>query len=89
MSFGDKVSKVRDSAVASIIMGLPLLILPQTFYGLLVAVIISPFIFLFAFTFIGGFTKKDIALLRRYTKKLGPLSGVAEKLITFIEKFAK
>lgn len=91
-----KITKVKlpykefvKIAVASIIMGLPLLLLPQTFLGLVAAVIISPIIFLFAFMFIGGFNKKDVILLRRYTKKLGPLSGASEKLIIFIERFAK
>lgn len=76
-------------SVASTIMGLPLLLLPQTYLGLYVAVIIAPFIFLFAFTFIGGFTKRDIRILRRYTHKLGPLSTIFGKLVTFIERFAK
>ncbi|MGZ7048903.1 MAG: oligosaccharide flippase family protein [Methanobacterium sp.] len=75
--------------IASLIMGLPLLLLPQTYLGLYIAVIISPFIYLFAFAFIGGFTKKDIEIFRRYIHKLGPLSGVVERLITFIERFAK
>lgn len=75
--------------IASIIMGLPLLLLPQTYLGLYVAVIIAPFIFLFAFTFIGGFNKKDIELLRRYSLKLGPLSGLSLRLLRFIERFAK
>lgn len=75
--------------VASLIMGLPLLLLPQTYSGLYVGVIISPFIYIFAFAFIGGFTKKDIEIFRRYSKKLGPLYNVTEKIITFIERFAK
>ncbi len=70
-------------------MGLPLFLIPQTYTGLYVAIIVAPFIYLFAFAFIGGFTKKDIELLRRYSRKLGILSGIAEKLIAFIERFAK
>jgi stage V sporulation protein B len=75
--------------IASIIMGLPLLLLPQTYIGLYAAVIIAPIIFTIVFAIIGGFTKRDVRVLRRYKKKLGPLSGVLEKVVKFIERFAK
>ena len=74
---------------ASAIMGIPLILLPQTYLGLYIGLIISPIIYLFAFTFLGGFMKKDIEIFHRYTKKLGPLSGAAGKLLKFIERFAK
>ena len=75
--------------VASAIMGLPLFLLPQTYLGLYIAVIISPIIFTIAFALIGGFTKRDVRVLRKYKKKLGPLAGATEILVKFIERFAK
>jgi len=75
--------------IASVIMGLPLLLLPQTYIGLLIALIISPIIFTMVFAFIGGFTKRDVRTLRKYAHKLGPLSRVLEILAKFIERFAK
>lgn len=74
---------------ASIIMGLPLFILPKTDLGLFAAIFISPIVYTIVFAFIGGFTKRDVQLLRKYKKKLGPLSGAVEKLVKFIERFAK
>ncbi|MGF7117341.1 oligosaccharide flippase family protein [Methanobacterium oryzae] len=75
--------------VTSIIMGLPLLLLPQNYYGLFAAILISPIIYTIVFAVIGGFTKKDVQLLRKYAHKLGPLSNVLEIIVKFIERFAK
>jgi len=73
----------------SIIMGLSLILLPQTYIGLFVAIIISPIIFTIVFAVIGGFTKRDLRMLQRYGNKFGPLSGVLEIIVKFIERFAK
>lgn len=75
--------------IASAVMGLPLLLLPQTYIGLFAAIIISPVIFTAIFAFIGGFTKRDVRTLRKYAHKLGPLSGGVEIIVKFIERFAK
>lgn len=75
--------------ISSLIMGLPLLVLPQTYYGLLAALIISPIIYTIVFAVIGGFTKRDIGLLRKYGNKLGPLAGAVEIVVKFIERFTK
>ncbi len=73
----------------SIIMGLPLFLLPQNYYGLFAGIIISPIIFVIVFAFIGGFTKRDVKMLQKYGNKFGPLSGVVEIIVKFIERFAK
>ncbi len=70
-------------------MGLPLLLLPQTYLGLFAAIIIAPVIYLIVFAIIGGFTKKDVQILRKYAHKFGPLSKVLEIIVKFIERFAK
>ena len=74
---------------ASAIMAIPILLLPQSDLGLIAAIIIAPIIYTIVFTLIGGFTKRDIRVIRRYKKKLGPLSGAVEKVVTLIEKFVK
>ena len=74
---------------ASAVMSIPILLLPQTYEGLLAAIIISPIVYTIIFTLIGGFTKRDIRVIRRYEKKLGPLSGAVEGVVKFIEKFVK
>ncbi len=74
------------TGVSSIFMSLPLLLLPQTYIGLFVAIIISPIIFIIIFGIIGGFTKRDVRLLQRYGNKMGPFSGVVEIIVKFIER---
>ena len=75
--------------ISSAIMGLPLLLLPQTYLGLFAAIIIAPVIYLIVFAIIGGFAKKDVQILRKYAHKFGPLSKVLEIIVKFIERFAK
>ncbi len=75
--------------ISSTIMGIPLLLLPKTYLGLLISVIISPILFTIIFALIGGFTKRDVRVIRRYRHKMGPLSGVVEGVVKFIERFAK
>ena len=75
--------------VSTVIMGIPLVLMPKTYLGLFAAIIIAPIIYTIVFTLIGGFTKRDIRVIRRYSKKIGPLSGAVEKVVNFIEKFVK
>ena len=75
--------------LASAIMSIPILLIPKTYLGILTAIIISPIVYTIVFAVIGGFTKRDIRLIRRYSKKFGPLSGTVEKIIKFIDKFVK
>ncbi len=75
--------------IASTIMGIMLLLLPKTYLGLLTAVIIAPILFTIVFAIIGGFTKRDVRVIRRYKNKFGPLSGAIEGVVKLIERFAK
>lgn len=76
-------------AITSALMSLPLLLLPKTYYGLFAGIIIAPIIFTVIFALIGGFTKRDVRMLKKYGNKLGPLSKVVEITVKFIERFAK
>jgi stage V sporulation protein B len=75
--------------IASGLMGLSIWIIPKTVYGLILALIIAPIVYLAVFTFIGGFKKKDIWIMKKYMVKLGPLSKVVEKAVKFIERFTE
>jgi stage V sporulation protein B len=75
--------------MASMIMGLPLILIPKTYSGFVIGLIISPFIYLIALTFLRGFEKRDVRMLRRFKAKTGPFTIILDKLIKFIEKFAK
>jgi len=75
--------------IASGLMGLTILIIPKTVYGLILALIIAPTVYLTAFTLIRGFKKEDIMIMKKYMIKSGLLSEVVEKTIKFIERFAE
>lgn len=75
--------------LASLIMGLGIYFLPQTIPGLILAIIIAPVIYVIAFTFLKGFEKRDIRMMRKIGSRMGPLYRPVEKIISFIEKFAK
>lgn len=75
--------------IASGLMGLTILIIPKTVYGLISALMIAPIVYLAVFTLIGGFKKEDIRIMKKYMIKSGPLSEVVEKAIKFIERFAE
>ncbi|MDO8870289.1 MAG: flippase [Methanobacteriaceae archaeon] len=74
--------------LASAVMGLGMFFIPQTIFGLILAIIIAPIIYVIAFTFLKGFEKRDIRMMRRMGTKLGPLSSINEKLVKFIEKYS-
>ena len=74
---------------ASLVMGLIIFIIPKSISGLIAAIIIAPIVYIIAFTLIGGFKKDDIRIMRKYMVKFGPLSKVLEKVVKFIERFAK
>ena len=74
---------------ASAVMGIPILLLPKDTLGLLATIIISPIVYTIVFALIGGFTKRDIRVVRRYSKKFGPLSGAVERVVKFIDRFVK
>jgi len=75
--------------IASLIMGLGIYFLPQTIPGLILAIIIAPIIYVIAFTFLKGFEKRDLRLMRKIGSRMGPLSRSVEKLLTFIDKYTK
>lgn len=72
--------------LASIIMGIPLILIPKTYLGFVLALIIAPFVYLIALLFLKGFEKRDVRMLRRFGGKLGPLSGIFEKVANFLDK---
>jgi len=73
--------------VSTIIMSLPLILLPKNYEGFVAAIIIAPIVYLLSLTFLKGFEARDLRMLRKVSKKLGPLTGILEKLIRFIERF--
>jgi len=74
--------------IASILMGLVFLPFPQTRAYLILALIISPFLYLGILTAIGGLKLEDLRMLYKIGSKLGPFSGIFMKFIRLLERFA-
>jgi stage V sporulation protein B len=75
--------------IASFIMSITIIFLPQNLYGLIAAFIIAPVVYTGALILFKGFEKRDVRMMRRIGGKLGPLSGIFEKVVKFIEKYAQ
>jgi stage V sporulation protein B len=74
--------------IASILMGLVFLPFPQTRAYLILALIISPFLYLGILTAIGGLKLEDLRMLYKIGSKIGPFSGIFMKFIRLLERFA-
>ena len=72
--------------VASAIMGVVGLFVPKTTLFLFPGIILCMIVYFFALILVRFFTKEDIATLRGYSVKLGPLSSFVNKLLDFVEK---
>jgi stage V sporulation protein B len=74
--------------VASILMGLVFLTFPQTKSYLILALILSPFIYLGILAVIGGLKLEDIRIMYKAGDKLGPFSGIFRRILELLERFA-
>ncbi len=74
--------------LASLAMALIIFFLPQTILGLIIALIISPVIYIIALLLLRGFEKKDVRLMGKIARRAGPLTKALEKIISVIDKFA-
>ena len=73
--------------LASIITGIPLILIPNTITGLIIALIISAPIYVTALLIVRGFEKRDIRLMKRLSSRMGPLEGPINRLIDFIDRY--
>ncbi len=72
--------------VAAVIMGAFGLIIPKTTLWLFPGIIACMIVYFFALIFVRFFTEEDIATLRDYSSKLGPLANIVNKLLNFVER---
>ena len=71
--------------VAALIMGAVGLLIPKTPLFLFPGIIICMVVYFFALILVKFFTQEDIATLREYSQKFGPLSKVVNKVLNFVE----
>ncbi len=72
---------------ASVLVGIILELIPKTVIGLLIALIIFPYTYIFILAFIGALEKRDLTILNKFVYKLGPLSKPFMKINRLLEKF--
>lgn len=71
---------------ASLIMGLVCWFMPKSITGFVVALIITPIIYIIALVLLKFFTHDDLDNFRGYSSKFGPLSGLLIKLFNLVER---
>lgn len=71
---------------ATAIMGIIGLLIPKSVIWLFPGIFVCMIVYFFALILVRFFTKEDIATLREYSSKLGPLSKIINKLLNFVEK---
>lgn len=74
--------------IASIVMGIVFIPFPQTRSYFLLALILSPFIYLGILTVIGGLKLEDVRIMYKVGDKLGPFSGIYKRMVGLLERFA-
>lgn len=74
--------------IASLIMAIPVIFLPNTILGLIIGIIICPIIYLVCLILFRTLESEDIEHFRKYAGKLGPLSKYANKLLDFMTKYS-
>jgi len=73
--------------LASAIMALFILLLPQNTIGLVIGIVICPIIYLIILILLKTFTQEDISGIRRFSNKFGPLSSLINKVLDIMERF--
>ena len=75
--------------IASLIMGVVAFVLPKSNLLLLPEIILCIIVYFFSLILVRFFKNEDIEGLRQLSSKLGPLSGVLNKVLNFVERFEK
>jgi stage V sporulation protein B len=72
--------------VASLIMAIPSLLVPNNVYGLVVGIVVCPIIYVVMIILLKTLSHDDVVEFRRYANKLGPIAKYANKLLDIIDK---
>ena len=74
--------------IASLIMALPVIILPSNTIGLIIGLIICPIIYIISIIALKTLSHEDVDGFRKFTPKLGPLKKYADKILNIIDKYS-
>jgi len=73
--------------LASFVMGLIILALPNTILGLIIGIVICPIIYMILIILLKTFSQEDVSEIRIFSNKFGPLSSLFNKTLDIVEKF--
>ena len=72
--------------VASLVMGITSIAVPNNVIGLITGIIICPFIYIAMIVLLKTLAPEDIVQFRKYASKLGPMRKIANRFLDFVEK---
>jgi stage V sporulation protein B len=73
--------------IASFILGLGLLLMPKTILGLILSLILLPFVYLILLGLTRALQKRDLIIINQIGNRLGPLSSIITMFTGFLERF--
>ena len=74
--------------IASLIMGIPSILLPNNVLGLVIGIIICPIIYVVMVILLRTLSHEDVEQFRRYAGKLGPMKNYANKILNLMDKYS-
>ena len=74
--------------IASLIMGIPSILLPNNVLGLVIGIIICPIIYVVMVILLRTLSHEDVEQFRRYAGKLGPMKNYANKILNIMDKYS-
>ena len=80
------VGSIAKILIASAIMGAVAYIIPKTTLFLFPGIFLCSVVYFFALILVKFFQKDDIASLRAFSSKFGPLSKIINKMLNFVER---
>lgn len=74
--------------IASLIMAIPSLLLPNNVLGLVIGLIVCPIIYVVMVILLRTLSHEDVEQFRRYAGKLGPMKNYANKILNLMDKYS-
>ena len=72
--------------VASLIMAIPSIILPNDVLGLIIGIVICPIVYVIMVILLKTLSHEDVLEFRKYASKLGPVRKYANKILDIVDK---
>ena len=75
--------------LASLIMAIPSIMVPNNVFGLITGIIVCPIVYVVMVVLLKTLSHDDVDQFRRYASKLGPIKKYANKLLDIVDKHSK